>query len=662
MFCAIMGRISLVFTLIFVTLNQGNAQQIGKIPALKDTTGQPIVYIGDVQTDKRFYDGAIRHVVGVHHYQVMRANRSHPPEGGDTGWTYNHQPYLAYWNGRFYLQFLNGQIQEHTPPTRILLSTSVDGREWSDPVVLFPEYELPEIRRGNEVLPAGTRSVMHQRMGFYVAPNGKLLASGFYSYCLSPRVSPNTGKGLGRVVREIYPDGTFGLVYFIRYNRHAGFDESNTNFPFYKESQDKDFLEACEALLADKLITLQWWEEDRAKDGFYAIDPSAVEDPAKKLGELTTSAGAGKAFNFYHRLDGAVVGIWKNQWSALSFDNGKSWTYPVRNKTLMTCGAKTWGQQTVDGKYAIVYNHSATRRNRFPLVVMTGEDGHIFKQMYCLQGEVPPKRYQGIHKNPGPQYVRGIIEGNGNPPGDYLWNVYSMNKEDIWISRTRLPIAGTIDGDVAENFDTCISEADLQNWNLYNPRWAPVSVQPDPDQPGKFLELKDEEPYDYALAECPFQVSGRVEVQFRVNIMQVKQGSALEVEVVNRTGSRPMRLRFDASWLGMDRAQVPHIEPVRIQTGKWYLITMKMDCDSGKYDLAVDGEWIRRNLSFADKVESLERIVFRSGPYRGFVPPAVVEYGAPNPPGLDSEDLPGGEEKVELSRYWIDDVKITRIK
>jgi len=41
-------------------------------------------------------------------------------------------------------------------------------------------------------------------------------------------------------------------------------------------------------------------------------------------------------------------------------------------------------------------------------------------------------RFSGIFKNLGPQYVRGIEEGNGNPPGLHLWNTYSMNKEDIW--------------------------------------------------------------------------------------------------------------------------------------------------------------------------------------------------------------------------------------
>jgi MtaA/CmuA family methyltransferase len=95
-------------------------------------------------------------------------------------------------------------------------------------------------------------AVMHQRMGFYVAPNGRLLTLGFYGYCETPQHSPNAGNGLGRVVREIRADGSFGPIHFIRYNRHAGFNESNTSYPFYTTSQDAGVLEACNALLADK--------------------------------------------------------------------------------------------------------------------------------------------------------------------------------------------------------------------------------------------------------------------------------------------------------------------------------------------------------------------------------------------------------------------------
>lgn len=617
---------------------------------------EPVKYIGDRQPDKRYFDGGLPHAVGVHCYQAFRANRSHPAEGGDQGWTYSHQPYLAYWNGKFYYQYLSNLIAEHDPPGRTLLMTSKDGRSWTDPVVIFPEYELPEIKGDDYIIPAGTKAVMHQRMGFYLAPDGRLLTSGFYGYCATPRHSPNAGNGLGRVIREIYPDGTFGPIYFIRYNRHAGFDETNTRYPYYKTSKDKGFIQTCEALLADKLITLQWWEEDRGKDGFYVIDPGEVADADYFSAKIVTSKGAGKAFCFYHRPDGMVAGFWKNQYSALSPDNGKSWTKIAQNKTLWTCGAKTWAQRIEDGRYAIVHNQSATRRNRFPMIAITSEDGHIFDNMLCLNGEVPLRRYRGIHKNIGTQYFRGIIEGNGDPPGNDMCIVYSVNKEDMWISRITVPITEKVDAHVDENFNQAESEMDLKQWNLYMPKWAPISVVKDSTSSNRWLELRDEEPYDYARAERIFPQSKTIEISFRFNANQVPQGYALDIEVQDQGGNRPMCLRIDNEWLAADHRTVDPT-PVAIETGRWYGVRLSLDCESQKYDVYVDEQLGIDDIPFAEKVEALERIVFRTGPYRGLVPPEFVDEGVPRATGLDSEDLPGADEKAPLCRHWIDDVR-----
>jgi hypothetical protein len=624
-------------------------------PELKSVAEEPVRYTGNLQPDKAFFDGRLPHAVGVHHYQVMRANRTHPPEGGMTGWTYNHQPYLAFWNDRFYLQYLSGLYQEHTPPTRILYLTSRNGRDWSAPTVAFPPYLLPKISKGEIQIEAGTAAVMHQRMGWYVAPNGKLLILGFYGFAATPRNSPNAGNGIGRVVREIRRDGSHGPVYFIRYNRHAGFDESNTDHPFYRSSPDPEFVAACDALLADKLVTLQWWEEDRAEDGFYTINPGQVAGAAAFSATVTTSAGAGKAFNWFVRPDGIVVGIWKNQYSALSPDRGLTWTPIVRNRTLRTTGAKTWGERTSDGRFVIVHDHSATMNNRFPMVAFTGDDGHVFDSIVCLQGEVPPRRYQGIYKRPGPAYFRGITEGNGDPPDDSLWIVYSMNKEDIWISRTTVPILGGEANPVRQDFERVQSIMDLSRWNLHVPRWAPIRVVPDSEGAGRVLELRDEEPYDYARAERVFAPSANLTVRFRVQARAVARGCALDIEIQSRHGARPMRLRMDDAWLGFDSRQ-QRLNPSPILMRKWYSVELRLDCVRQVYALLLDGEIVNEAIPFTEEVEALERVVFRTGPYRGYVPPAVVDDGSHKPSGLDTEDLPGSGERVTPSVFWIDDL------
>jgi len=621
-------------------------------PPVAKCAAEPVKYVGARQTDKEFFDGAIPHAVGTHSYQAFRANRTNPSEGGQVGWTYNHQPYLAYWNGGFYFHYLSNLVSEHEQPGRTLLMTSRDGRKWTDPRVVFPKYRLGAIKKGEHMspadIPAGTYSVMHQRMGFYVAPNGRLLTFGFYGFCATSDHSPNAGNGLGRVVREIYKDGSFGPVYFIRYNRHAGWNESNTEYPFYKSSKDRGFVEACEGILADKLMSLQWWEEDRGKDGFYTFDPGNVKEAFDFTATMVSSRGAGKAFCFWRRPDDVVVGVWKNQWSALTADNGMTWTPIAKSRTLSVCGAKLWGQRTDDGRYALVYNHTQIRGNRFPMVVMTGDDGHEFDNMLCLHGEVPPMRYKGRYKVWGPQYIRGIMPGNGNPPGDHLWNVYSMNKEDIWVTRTRIPVTGSVDEYVSEDFEKAETEADLELWNLYVPKWAPISVVSDPTRSGnKCLELRDKDRYDYGLAERVFPESKRATIKFDVLAGQTKNGR-MDIDVVNENGVRGVCITLRRGGKihavsGNSRVKLPPYEADR-----WLSLRIDVDSAAGKFTVFVNGKEVLTDAEFAAKTKRVERLVFRTGKYRGRVGSKSGE-----------KDLPKADTAVKEAVYCIDNVSIT---
>src|SRR5699024_10692328 len=133
-------------------------------------------FVGNTLANLDYSHGQLQPALGVHNVQVMRANRSHPPVPGETvGWTYNHGPNMAYWDGTFFVQYLSTPVGEHVPPGRTVLITSKDGYNWSAPKVVFPPYNVPDGTRKNGAVAHNVRSVMHQRMGFYVADNGRLL-------------------------------------------------------------------------------------------------------------------------------------------------------------------------------------------------------------------------------------------------------------------------------------------------------------------------------------------------------------------------------------------------------------------------------------------------------------------------------------------------------
>ena len=137
-------------------------------------------YTGTTLSDPTAHDGRLSPVVGVHNIQIMRANREHPSAANGNGWTYNHQPMMAYWHGRFYVHYLSDEKDEQVPPSHTNLQTSADGYTWTNPVVLFPEYHVPEGFK-KEGVPGEAHNliaVMHQRQGFYVSKDDHLDALG----------------------------------------------------------------------------------------------------------------------------------------------------------------------------------------------------------------------------------------------------------------------------------------------------------------------------------------------------------------------------------------------------------------------------------------------------------------------------------------------------
>ena len=169
-----------------------------------------IHYTGSTLSNPNRHDGGLSPVVGVHNIQILRANREHPSEANGQGWTYNHQPMIAYWNNQFYVHDLCDPKDEHVPPSHTMYQTSKDGYTWSNPQVLFPEVQVPEgFQKPNRPEKAHNLiAIMHQRVGWYVSKSGQLWALGNYGVAFDKKDDPNDGNGMGHVIREVKKDGT----------------------------------------------------------------------------------------------------------------------------------------------------------------------------------------------------------------------------------------------------------------------------------------------------------------------------------------------------------------------------------------------------------------------------------------------------------------------
>ena len=79
--------------------------------------------------------------------------------------------------GFFWCQYLSTPMGEHSDPGITFLVKSRDGINWEKPKVVFPVYFFYE---KSEKYVDVKNQIMHQRMGFYIAPNGKFLVFGHY--------------------------------------------------------------------------------------------------------------------------------------------------------------------------------------------------------------------------------------------------------------------------------------------------------------------------------------------------------------------------------------------------------------------------------------------------------------------------------------------------
>jgi len=352
-----------------------------------------------------------------------------------------------------------------------------------------------------------------------------------------------------------------------------------------------------------------------------------------------------KAFNWYTRRDGVMVGLFKAAWTAYSQDQGASWSEIRKVPSIIVGEAKMWGQQTEDGRYILVYNPHFEWR--YPLVANLSEDGEQFSNMTLIHGELPPMRYQGNAKDVGPQYVRGITEGNGDPPGDDIWLTYSMHKEDIWVSQVPTPVRWSVDEWIECDFDSMETGGVVEDWNIYSLLWGPVGVVEYPTRSDKSLRFSDADPYDYSRAQRVIPQSRSLRLSFQLLAEQSDHGR-LEIDALDRMGYRPVRIALTP---GGEITATNGDEETLVgvyQSGDWLTITVAADLDAATWKLEIDGREALVGAAFAEEVSEFQRISFRTGRYR------QLGIGSDE----NAEDLPNAGEPVDEAVFYLNNVAI----
>ena len=204
--------------------------------------------------------------------------------------------------------------------------------------------------------------------------------------------------------------------------------------------------------------------------------------------------------------------------------------------------------------------------------------------------------------------MRGIQEGNGVPEDGDLWLTFSVNKEDMWVSRIPVPVQQHATAHADDNFADYKELRDLKTWNLYSGVWAPVTLD------GKWLTLSDKDPFFDAKVERKIPASRLLSVEFDLQAEQNNHGH-LEIEFVDEDGTACARIDLTDQAEVRSKGGARYGRVMTYEPGKTYRVKVDITLDDRNSVVYVDGKKTTTRMLFAP-VKAIERVVFRTGARR----------------------------------------------
>ncbi len=169
-------------------------------------------------------------------------------------------------------------------------------------------------------------------------------------------------------------------------------------------------------LVTDKADGLSGWQE--AKINFTDLKVIGYAEP-----------------NMFQREDGTVVSLLRNSssflYAATSRDQGRSWSTPMQTNFPDSTARFALGKLP-DGTIYLINNPGPKSFVRQLLAISTSRDGQEFDRSWIIRNEPTTMRFPGKNKLDGWQYPHAMVWKS------YLYVIYSINKEDVAVTRISL--------------------------------------------------------------------------------------------------------------------------------------------------------------------------------------------------------------------------------
>lgn len=317
------------------------------------------------------------------------------PESG----SYNHHAQLNKFQGKYYFAWSNGIVDEDSAGQRILISSSDDALQWSDPICIAGDKK--------------DKIVSLSSLGMY-ATKEKLYVIGGKMDCHRETELP----GMRRIDPESQIVQIFSSNDGITWEKVLTFDDRIKGiFEAPRSTSDGHLL--CIAATKDGPAILRWPGTKLREH------PSIVLIPQPHGSDFPYGESS-----WYQTDDGTIIVFWRDEglscrlWVNYSTDEGVTFSEPCISD-IPDSMSRVYAGRLDDGRYFLCNNAFPTLLNRMHLFLLLSDDGVKFNKVYMVIDEPTSQRLKGLLKADGYQYPCCLADGSRLIIG------YSVNKEDL---------------------------------------------------------------------------------------------------------------------------------------------------------------------------------------------------------------------------------------
>lgn len=312
---------------------------------------------------------------------------------------FNHHSQITRFKGRYYLAWSNGVLHEDSPGQRILISSSDDAVNWSEPVCIAGD--------------AADTITSHHCLA--------LRAEGDELFVVSLRADTRQEAKNAGMQRSVVKDRQL-LVYSSgcpgEWKEVFSFDKDIVSI-FESPRVTSDGHLMCVASVEGCPAILRWPGQRLCEQPEKILIPQA-EGACFPYGEGS----------WYQTDDDTVVVFWRDEglscriWVNYSTDGGRTFGSPMMSD-IPDSMSRVYAGRLGDGRFYLCNNAFGSLLDRRHLMLLISEDGYRFDKVYTLIDDPTSMRLFGYHKVEGYQYPC-CMSDNGK-----LLAAYSVNKEDI---------------------------------------------------------------------------------------------------------------------------------------------------------------------------------------------------------------------------------------